>query len=156
MTDNRIQLYCLVAGEATPNAFPVWIESTTTIGDLKKLIKVEKSPDFDDIVANNLTLWHATIPSDNRSSAITVDALDNKEELSNPMTCLSTLFPESPGDGTYIIVQRHPTDSKRDHEEDAGLYSMRKRHRPGTLMYAIEDAGLMEKAKKDDKLPSLV
>ncbi|KAG9065188.1 hypothetical protein KI688_002511 [Linnemannia hyalina] len=56
---NHLTLFCLVDG-----AFPVEIESTKTIGDLKKLIKAEQSPDFDDIVANNLTLWRVSIPDD--------------------------------------------------------------------------------------------
>ncbi|KAK5796967.1 hypothetical protein F5H01DRAFT_401162 [Linnemannia elongata] len=35
MNDNHLTLFCLVDGEATSNAFPVEIESTKTIGDLK-------------------------------------------------------------------------------------------------------------------------
>ncbi|KAG0350128.1 hypothetical protein BGX24_008247, partial [Mortierella sp. AD032] len=46
MTDNRLSLFCLVHGEATSNAFPVEIESTKTIGDLKELIKTKKTNDF--------------------------------------------------------------------------------------------------------------
>ncbi|KAF9393299.1 hypothetical protein BGX21_010806 [Mortierella sp. AD011] len=56
MTDNKLTLFCLVDGESTFNAFPVEIESTKTIGDLKKLdlkklIKTEKTPRFDDVAA---------------------------------------------------------------------------------------------------------
>ncbi|KAG9060866.1 hypothetical protein KI688_007935 [Linnemannia hyalina] len=108
MTDNHLTLFCLVDGEATSNAFPAEIESITTIGDLKKLIKAEQSPDFDDNVANKLTLWRVFIPEVKQSSTITVDALDDKTELDKPRTPLSELFREIPEDNTYVIVQRPP------------------------------------------------
>ncbi|KAI8344982.1 hypothetical protein B0O80DRAFT_476327, partial [Mortierella sp. GBAus27b] len=41
MTDNPLTLFCLVDGETT--SFPVEIESTRTVGDLKKLIKAEQT-----------------------------------------------------------------------------------------------------------------
>ncbi|KAG0375054.1 hypothetical protein BGX24_009603 [Mortierella sp. AD032] len=105
MASSILNIYCLIDGEGTSNAFPVEIESTKTIGDLKKLIKAEQSPDFDNIVANNFILWRASIPDDNQSSAITIEALDDKTELDKPRTRLSQLFPESPDDNTYILVQ---------------------------------------------------
>ncbi|KAI8596833.1 hypothetical protein EDD21DRAFT_387089 [Dissophora ornata] len=54
-----------------------------------------------------------------------------------------------PEDTIHVIVQRPPPAAKRDREEDAGPSSKRKRHRPHTLMDAIEDAGLAEKAVVD-------
>ncbi|KAG0048432.1 hypothetical protein BGZ89_004598 [Linnemannia elongata] len=86
MTENPLTLFCLVDGESTSNAFPVGIESTKTIGDLKDLIKAKKTIDFSDVDANKLTLWRIFIPDDNLHSAITVDALDDKTELDNPRT----------------------------------------------------------------------
>jgi hypothetical protein len=50
MTNNLLTLFCLVDGEPTP--FPVKIESTETIGGLKKAIKDEKTPRFDDVVVH--------------------------------------------------------------------------------------------------------
>ncbi|KAF9280190.1 hypothetical protein BGZ74_002658, partial [Mortierella antarctica] len=66
-----------------------------TVDDLKKLIKTERSPDFDDVVANKLTLWRLTIPADKQGSAITIDALDDRTEFNNPRTQLSKLFPKA-------------------------------------------------------------
>ncbi|KAF9931246.1 hypothetical protein FBU30_010571 [Linnemannia zychae] len=106
MTDNQMTLFCLVDGEATSKAFPVEIGSSKTIGGLKDAIKLKQSPDFDDIVANSLTLWLVSIPDDNQCSTITIDDLDDKTELDKPRTRLSQLFPESPDDNTYILVQR--------------------------------------------------
>ncbi|KAG0049373.1 hypothetical protein BGZ90_007360, partial [Linnemannia elongata] len=122
MADNLLTLFCLVDGEATTNAFPVEIESTETISDLKKLIRTEKSPEFDDIAADKLTIWRVSIP--------------DKDDGETP-------------DTFRVVVQRPPPVAKRDREEDAGLFSMRKRHRPYTLMDAIEDAGLAEVAVVD-------
>ncbi|KAH7030363.1 hypothetical protein BKA57DRAFT_401190 [Linnemannia elongata] len=106
MNNNPLTLFCLVDGEAPSQAFPVEIESTKTIGNLKQRIKTEKSPRFDDFAADELTLWRVSFPDDNLSSAIKVDALGDKTQLNNPRTRISTLFPESPDDNTYILVQR--------------------------------------------------
>ncbi|KAF9536721.1 hypothetical protein EC957_009872 [Mortierella hygrophila] len=99
MADN-LTLFCLVDGVATTNAFPVEIESTKTIGDLKKFIKKENTPEFDDFAPDKLTLWRVSIPDNKQGSAITIDALDDKTELNNPRTRLSKLFSESPDDNT--------------------------------------------------------
>ncbi|KAG0317276.1 hypothetical protein BG000_004591, partial [Podila horticola] len=47
--DNRMSLFCLVDGVATSNAFSIKIPSNDTVDGLKKFIKTEKSPEFDDI-----------------------------------------------------------------------------------------------------------
>ena len=56
MTDNCLTLFCLVDGEATSQAFSVEIDHTKTVDGLKKLIKTEKAPRFDDVAADELTL----------------------------------------------------------------------------------------------------
>ncbi|KAK3834351.1 MAG: hypothetical protein JOS17DRAFT_815456 [Linnemannia elongata] len=72
---------------------------------LAKTTAIVIPKDFDDIAANSHTLWRASIPDDNQSSAITIDALDDKTELDKPRTLLSQLFPESPDDNTYTFVR---------------------------------------------------
>ncbi|KAG0273623.1 hypothetical protein BGZ95_010574 [Linnemannia exigua] len=106
MTNNCISLFCIVDGETTSNAFPVEIESIKTIGNLKDIIKAKKTPRFDDLAADELTLWRVSIPDTSLQSAITLNALDDKTDLINPRTLISKLFPESPDDKTYILVQR--------------------------------------------------
>jgi hypothetical protein len=106
---DKLTLFCLVDKESTSRAFEVEISATRTVSYLKKLIKKEQAPAFDDITANQLTLWRVDIPKDRKGSAITVDALDDvKTELDEPRTYLSNLFPNGPGEDTYIIVQRPP------------------------------------------------
>ncbi|KAF9177171.1 hypothetical protein BGZ50_009045 [Haplosporangium sp. Z 11] len=71
MTNNSFTPLCLVDGEATSNAFSVKIPSNDTVDDLKNLIKAKKTPRFDDITADELTLWRATV-------AITDDEEEHK------------------------------------------------------------------------------
>ncbi|KAF9986075.1 hypothetical protein BGZ65_008846 [Modicella reniformis] len=50
-------IFCLVAGSPVPNAFPAEATSKTISGAQKKLLKTDKTPDFDDIPADTLKLW---------------------------------------------------------------------------------------------------
>ncbi|KAF9952558.1 hypothetical protein BGZ70_000572 [Mortierella alpina] len=112
MTDT-LTLFCLVDGETTLKAFPVDISSTGTVGHLKKLIKAEKAPRFDDVAADELTLWQVSIPSsdddDDEEVPVALDKLNEKKKLS-PAKLLSRLFVHSPPDETvHIFIQRPPS-----------------------------------------------
>ncbi|KAI1292366.1 hypothetical protein EDD11_008793 [Mortierella claussenii] len=110
MADNHIGLYCLVDGVAPSNAFPVDIESTKTIGNLKDLIKTKKAPRFDDVAADELNLWHVSIPVDptNMHTPIVLNELGLSTELC-PTNGVSTIFAVQPPENTInIIVQRPP------------------------------------------------
>ncbi|KAK5796968.1 hypothetical protein F5H01DRAFT_418781 [Linnemannia elongata] len=152
MNDNHLTLFCLVDGEATSNAFPVEIESTKTIGDLKKLIKAEKAPRFDDVAADELTLARLHHDDDDNDLPVLLDSVPVKKKL-RATNKLSMVFDaDLPEDTIHVIVQRPLPVAKRDREEDAGPSSSRKRHRPHTLKDAIEEAGLTEKAVVDDQV----
>ncbi|KAF9968233.1 hypothetical protein BGZ73_000206, partial [Actinomortierella ambigua] len=108
-TTTTLTLFCLVDGEATSNAFPVKVASDDSIGNLKDAIKAKKTPRFDDIAADELTLWCISIPVEDEKIPILLDnILNDKKKLSSPRMRVSTLFPESPGEETYILVQRPP------------------------------------------------
>ncbi|KAF9314604.1 hypothetical protein BG003_003982 [Podila horticola] len=96
MTDNLMRLFCLVNGEPTSNAFPVEIKSTKTIGDLKDLIKTKKTPEFDDIAADKLTLWRVTIPitDDDNEIPILLNNItsDRKKFGPKPLTSFVNFF----------------------------------------------------------------
>ncbi|KAG9060857.1 hypothetical protein KI688_007926 [Linnemannia hyalina] len=62
MASSLLNLFCLVDGEGTSNAFSVKIASTDTVDDLKKLIKAEKTNNFSDVDADQLTLRRVSIP----------------------------------------------------------------------------------------------
>ena len=77
---------------------------------LKDAIKAKKAITFSDIEADQLTLWcvSISITDDNDEIHILLDNVTNNKKLSSPRTRVSKLFPESPDDETYIIVQRPP------------------------------------------------
>src|SRR6267154_736510 len=54
---NILELNCWVLGDVPRRVFPVKIGSAETVGYLKKAIKDEKKPLFDDITADSLDLW---------------------------------------------------------------------------------------------------
>ncbi|KAK5809682.1 hypothetical protein F5H01DRAFT_415626 [Linnemannia elongata] len=155
MPDNPLTLFCLVDGEGTSNAFSVKLASNGTVDDLKKLIRTEKSPEFDDIAADKLTIWRVSIPDkdDDDETPIKIDNVPESEKkklmATNKVSVFGAALPEST---IHVIVQRPPPVAKRDREEDAGPSSSRKRHRPHTLKDAIEEAGLTEKAVVDNQV----
>ncbi|KAG0023845.1 hypothetical protein BGZ82_010633, partial [Podila clonocystis] len=146
MADNHLTLFCLVEGLPLARAFPIKATLTDTVGDLKDHVKAHQTPAFDDITSDQLNLWCVSISTDNQASAITIDAVDDKIKLNNPRTRLSNVFSENPDDNIYIIVQRPPQAPKREREEEAGPSSKKRRLHRDTLMDAIEEAGLTEKA----------
>ncbi|KAF9353437.1 hypothetical protein BGX26_008802 [Mortierella sp. AD094] len=101
-------LFCLVNGEPTSNVFSVKIHSTENVDSLKKLIKAEKSPEFNDIAADKLTLWRVMVPvvAATKHNAVLIDAIDDKEELL-PTDELSDIFSETPEKKkVHIMVER--------------------------------------------------
>ncbi|KAG0064851.1 hypothetical protein BGZ92_005695 [Podila epicladia] len=104
MTEERLSLFCLVDGLPSSRASPIKATFTDT---------AHQTPAFFDITPDQLNLWRVSIPYDKQGSDTTIGALDDKTELNNPRTRLSKLFPESPDDNTYIIVQRPPQGDLR-------------------------------------------
>ncbi|KAG0269464.1 hypothetical protein DFQ27_003376 [Actinomortierella ambigua] len=112
MTDNHITLFCLVDGEPASNAFPVEIESNKTIGHLKNLIKVKKTPRFDDIASYELILSHVSHPviAANTHQPVLLSAIESPRELI-PTENIADVFSEPPPTQTiHILVQRPPPD----------------------------------------------
>ncbi|OAQ22668.1 hypothetical protein K457DRAFT_25817 [Linnemannia elongata AG-77] len=83
MTDNRMNIFCLVVGQPTSNAFSIRISPNKTVDDLKDLIKAKKAIDFKDIDANKLVLWQVAIPviAANRHIPVVLSEVDFKREL---------------------------------------------------------------------------
>ncbi|KAG0208960.1 hypothetical protein BGX31_002233 [Mortierella sp. GBA43] len=78
------------------------------VGDLKKLIKAEKAKAFEEVDANQLTLWRVSlpvVPKKDRKAISLADVL-MKEEL-DETDDISDVFEEKPPKKTiHIIVQR--------------------------------------------------
>lgn len=110
-----ITLFCVVNGEAVPKAFEVEAMPTKTIAGLKDFIKAKKSPRFDDIAADELTLWKVLIPvvAADKHKAISLSELEFAKDELLPTTGISKLSPECPlGDTIHIIVHRPPPGSR--------------------------------------------
>ena len=87
-----INLFCLVDGEST--AFSVKnIPSSDTIDDLKELIKIKKSPEFNDIAADRLSLWRVTIPIANIDKAQLHSTVWKRKRTSSPSDKSLDVFP---------------------------------------------------------------
>ncbi|KAG9070446.1 hypothetical protein KI688_007982 [Linnemannia hyalina] len=112
-----LTLFCLIDGQSIFNAFSVEINPRKTIDGLKKFIRNEKTPRFDDVAADELTLWRVSIPDaddddddDGENLPILPDNIPNKDRKKLKATReLSDVFREEPAKRTiHIIVQRPP------------------------------------------------
>ncbi|KAF9342240.1 hypothetical protein BGX26_007981, partial [Mortierella sp. AD094] len=94
---DTLELFCLVS-------------SADSVDDLKNLIKPKKTPRFDDIAADEITLWSVSIPvvPAKKHDPVLLNSLDSKDELL-PTSDLSEVFSEgAPRKTIHIIVQRPP------------------------------------------------
>src|SRR6266542_2959252 len=99
-----ITLLCLVKGNTTANAFPVHIEGSSLVGDLKKAIKAEKQNDFAGIDADKLKLWKVTIPDDR-------DDLLNNPTLQDELLAtrdIEEYWPEKPPKKHIHVIVKLP------------------------------------------------
>ncbi|KAI7817655.1 hypothetical protein BC939DRAFT_480963 [Gamsiella multidivaricata] len=97
MTDNDLTLFCIENGDSTP--FSVDIDPSKT-----------KTPRFDDVAADELTLWRVSIPLAplKERKPIVLNNIDSATEL-DPTDDLSDVFTHKPPKKTIqIIVQRPP------------------------------------------------
>ncbi|KAF9974932.1 hypothetical protein BGZ75_000672, partial [Mortierella antarctica] len=106
---NKMTLFCLMDGESLSKAFSIKIHLDDTVDDLKKLIKTEQAPAFDNLTANSLTLWKVSVPisdDDEEEAPFLLDALSEKKKL-NPRNDISVVFGgEQPKKSDLVVVQR--------------------------------------------------
>ncbi|RIA88557.1 hypothetical protein C1645_725866 [Glomus cerebriforme] len=76
-----ITLLCLVKGNTTANAFAVDIDREKLVSHLKKVIKAEKAPEFDNFPADKLKLWKVTIPDDRDDPLSNLSHQDDQNSL---------------------------------------------------------------------------
>ncbi|KAF9318936.1 hypothetical protein BG006_003073 [Podila minutissima] len=123
-TSRILNLFCLVDGEAPSNAFSIKIPSDGTVDDLKDLIKTKKSPRFDDVAPDELTLWRVSflVTPSKRKESVFLDPNTAKEL--DPMDDIFVVFKDMIEKSVNVIVQRpppqvhapvaaHPSDSSR-------------------------------------------
>ncbi|KAK3811524.1 MAG: hypothetical protein JOS17DRAFT_779931 [Linnemannia elongata] len=117
MSNKNLTFFCLIDGGST--SFPIKIETTETIGDLKDAIKTALSPQFDVVTAKDLTLWHVsiTVADDDDDDLPVLVNISIKEKMKLKATHdLSDVFKKTlPKRTTYIIVERpQPSDLHTD------------------------------------------
>ncbi|KAF9895479.1 hypothetical protein BX616_009612, partial [Lobosporangium transversale] len=100
----EITLFCIVDGDST--AFSVDILPNKTVDHLKKKIKEEQSPLFDNLRAQDLILFHVLIPSAPKRQIalnnLTADDEANKkpQELDDSTSEISEVFGSTPAKKT--------------------------------------------------------
>ncbi|KAF9324567.1 hypothetical protein BG006_000406 [Podila minutissima] len=106
MIDNILTLVCLVDEEATSNAFSVEIDPSKTVDGLRKLIKSEKTNDFNDIDADKPTLWRVSIPifDDDKIPILLNRVTSDKKTKLDPAKRLSKVFLEELLEETVHII----------------------------------------------------
>jgi len=106
--NDAITLFCLVAGDdPVDRTFSVEISKTDTVDKLKKRIKTENSPRFDDITAQELTLWKVNIPLEKLEDFDSVTNLEASGEKLSPMRKINKVFPKGvKEEHLHIIVVR--------------------------------------------------
>ncbi|GBC54091.2 kinase-like domain-containing protein [Rhizophagus irregularis DAOM 181602=DAOM 197198] len=101
-----ITLLCLVKGNTTANAFPVHIEGSSLVGDLKDAIKAKKAPEFDNFPADKLKLWKVSIPGDQDDQLRNLILQDSDELLA--IRKISKYFPDSPPEEHIHVIVKLP------------------------------------------------
>ncbi|PKY32815.1 hypothetical protein RhiirB3_475619, partial [Rhizophagus irregularis] len=71
-----------VKGNTTANAFSVKISRDEPVSELKKVIKAEKAPEFDNFPADKLRLWKVEIGGDHLDDQLKNLKLNGNDELS--------------------------------------------------------------------------
>ncbi|KAF9345957.1 hypothetical protein BGX26_002558 [Mortierella sp. AD094] len=110
---SEITLFCIVDGDST--AFSIDIASTKTVDHLKKEIKKDQSPVFDDLRASDLTLWSVNIPieGDDEENPITLVDQTNRKKL-RATSDISEVFGTAPPKKTiHCIVELPSQDASK-------------------------------------------
>src|SRR5271170_5522924 len=101
-----ITLLCLVKGNTTANAFPVHIEGSSLVGDLKDAIKAKKQNDFAGVDADKLKLWKVTIPGDHDDQLRNLILQDSEELLA--INDIGDYWPTSPPKKHIHVIVKLP------------------------------------------------
>ncbi|KAG1843680.1 hypothetical protein F4604DRAFT_1823435 [Suillus subluteus] len=111
-----IRLNCLVLGDDPRfHIFPIKIARTESVGDLKKLIKEDKRPEFDAVAADRLKLWNvANLTADAALESNVRRVIEHKLPLLS-MAKLSKVFSSLPEEEhLHVVVQRPPAGISRN------------------------------------------
>jgi hypothetical protein len=111
-----ITLLCLVKGNTTANAFSVKISRDEPVSELKKAIKAEKAPEFDNFPADRLRLWKVMIPGDQDDQLRNLILKDSDELLA--IRKISKYFPDSPPEEHIHVIVEPPESTTSSREQE--------------------------------------
>jgi hypothetical protein len=104
----HLQLFVFVKGLGT--SFPVTIERSETVDDLKEAI-LKKNPNaLKDVDSRELTLYQVALPDGEELEQLASQA--EKTKLTMPSRELSEIFPENPQTETVSILVEVPNIGK--------------------------------------------
>ena len=99
-------LNCLVLGDARNRIFPVMISRTKNVGALRKAIKDEKQHVFHSVDADELDLYHISLPDDDELEHRLRDF--NFGKPLQPTLILVNIFIDVPTEEHVHIIVRRP------------------------------------------------
>ncbi|KAG2045763.1 hypothetical protein BDR06DRAFT_1015318 [Suillus hirtellus] len=110
----HLKLNCIVLGDNPHCIFPLNIEWTEIVGDLKEVIKEKKRPEFDHVATDCLELWKVDLPINEMiEQNLNNLTLDPMKSLS-PVDEMVEIFPDAPlHKYLHIIIQCLPAVSSR-------------------------------------------
>ena len=109
---STLNLNCLVLGDDASRVFPVEIANSKTVGDLRKLIKEEKSHTFQHVDADTLVLWKVSVLVNRSLTQNLSNRTFADESPLLPVDELSEVFSDSPARRHLHIVVSAPPASE--------------------------------------------
>ena len=109
-----LALNCFVLGETLQNIFTVKINAAENVSTLKKSIKEERKPTFDNIVTNTLTLWRVSIHYSDINALAELPA----GEALIPVKKLSEIFPNHEVGENIDVIIKPPEPPSRKLDSD--------------------------------------
>jgi hypothetical protein len=110
MTDN-ITLSCLIYNDPIDQSFSIEIPQTSTVCNLKKLIKENRKHTFRDVDGDKLMLWKVDIPDDNEAiikQLIFEDMIFGSTELLIGTRTIAEYFAVQPNKHCIHVIIKGP------------------------------------------------
>ncbi|KAF9171211.1 hypothetical protein BGX21_000951 [Mortierella sp. AD011] len=109
MTSQKITLFCILDGDSS--AFDVKLDPEDSIAALKRVIKEEQSPLFDDIRASDIRLFQIAVPDE--GIQVNLDNIVSPTPLTKGAAEISEVFGTAPPKKTiHVIFQRPPANQE--------------------------------------------
>lgn len=110
MSNNGMQVLCLVDGKCTDQRFMIRAPSCTSVEDLRGIIKYKISPEFDKIAQNKLNIWRVSvpIPEDGETPISLKNIPETERKKLGPEAILKNKIRGGFSEHIRVIVEPHP------------------------------------------------